>query len=140
MKNTGGIIMKIFKRFFLILLVIISCIVTNFPTNTKACTLLNSNFLMNSEFSLTLSNENNIPYIKNSVIPKSLYVIMENQMTNAEKTMIATLQGLISNKTDTQIYILPSSESDYKIWLESLKKEYKIKEIKIEDPWELLNI
>lgn len=132
--------MKIFKRFFLILLVVINCIVTISPTTTQAFTPLNSNLLLNSESSLTLLNKDNVPYIKNSIIPKSLYVIMESQMSNAEKTMIATLQGLISNKTDTQIYILPSSESDYKIWLENLKKEYKIKNIKIEDPWELLNI
>ena len=48
-------------------------------------------------------------------------------MTNAEQTMIATLQGLISLKSEDQIYILSSNEPYYKIWLEDLNKNYKVK-------------
>ena len=36
-----------------------------------------------------------------------------------EKTMIATLQGGIASKSETQIYILSPSEPDYEIWLKS---------------------
>ena len=46
-------------------------------------------------------------------------MISENNMTNAEKTMIATLQGGIASKSETQIYILSPSEPDYEIWLKS---------------------
>ena len=47
-------------------------------------------------------------------------------MTNAEQTMIATLQGLISLKSEDQIYILSSNEPYYKIWLEDLNKIIKL--------------
>ena len=66
---------------------------------------------------LILDSDNS--YIKNTIVPKSLYVISENDMTNAEKTMIATLQGGIASKSETQIYILSPSEPDYEIWLKS---------------------
>ena len=56
-------------------------------------------------------------YIKNTMVPKFLYVISENNMTNAEKTMIATLQGLTASRSEKQIYILSSSEPDYEMWL-----------------------
>ena len=85
------------------------------------------------------NNEIQDSYIKNSKTPKNLYVIDESNMTNAEKTMIATLQGLIANKSDTQIYILTSSEPDYKIWLENLKDKSKINYKIVNDPWKLLD-
>lgn len=56
-------------------------------------------------------------YIKNTIVPKFLYVISESNMTNAEKTMIATLQGLTASRSEKQIYILSSSEPDYEMWL-----------------------
>ena len=59
-------------------------------------------------------------------------------MTKAEQTMITTLQGLIASKTDTQIYVLTSSEPDYKIWLNDLKNDYKIKYKIIKNPWKLV--
>ena len=83
-------------------------------------------------------NENSDIYIKNSIIPKTLYIIDENNMTKAEQTMISTLQGLIASKTDTQIYVLTSSEPDYKIWLNDLKNDYKIKYKIIKNPWKLV--
>lgn len=85
------------------------------------------------------SNEIQDNYIKNSKMPKSLYVIDESNMTNAERTMIATLQGLIANKSDTQIYILTSSEPDYKMWLDNLKDDYKINYKIVNDPWKLID-
>ena len=66
-------------------------------------------------------------YIKNSVIPKKLYVISEKDMTKGEQTMITTLQGIVSSKSNEQIYILSDSEPDYKLWLEDLRKNYNVK-------------
>lgn len=94
------------------------------------------------EISMVFNSSNNEiqnSYIKNSRIPKRLYVIDESNMTNAERTMISTLQGLIANKSDTQIYILTSSEPDYKIWLENLKDDYKINYKIVTDPWKLID-
>lgn len=73
------------------------------------------------------------------MIPKFLYVISENDMTKAEQTMIATLQGLIASKSENQIYILSPSEHDYEIWLKDLKKNYNVKYKKVKDPWSLLD-
>ena len=56
-------------------------------------------------------------------------------MTNAEQTMIATLQGLISLKSEDQI----SNEPYYKIWLEDLNKNYKVKYKTVKDPWQLVD-
>ena len=83
--------------------------------------------------------ETNDSYIKNNIIPKFLYVISDNNMTKAEQTMIATLQGLISSKSEDQIYILSSTEPDYKIWLKDLNKNYEVKYKIIEDPWKLID-
>ena len=84
--------------------------------------------------------DNSGSYIKNSIIPKKLYVISENDMTKAEQTMITTLQGIVSSKSNEQIYILSDSEPDYKLWLEDLKKNYNVKYKVIKDPWKLLKI
>ena len=77
-------------------------------------------------------------YIKNKIIPKYLYVISEADMSKAEQTMITTLQGILSSKSNKQIYILSDSEPDYKLWLQDLKKNYKVKYKIINDPWKLL--
>ena len=77
--------------------------------------------------------------LKVHIIPKFLYVISDNNMTKAEQTMIATLQGLIASKSENQIYILSSSEPDYKIWLEDLNKNYNVKYKIIKDPWKLID-
>ena len=80
------------------------------------------------------------PYIKSTVTPKFLYVISENDMTKAEQTMIATLQGLIASKSENQIYILSPCEPDYEVWLKDLKKDYNVKYKIIKDPWKLVDI
>lgn len=85
-----------------------------------------------------LSNVDN-SYIKNSITAKYLYVISENDMTREEQTMIATIQGIISTKSDNQIYVLCSNEPDYKLWLEDLNKNYNVKYNIIKDPWVLFN-
>lgn len=81
----------------------------------------------------------NDSFIKNPTIPKLLYIISDNNMTNAEQTMIVTLQGLIASKSDKQIYILSSGEPDYKIWLDDLNKNYNVKCKVINDPWKLID-
>ncbi len=89
--------------------------------------------------SCNTSIESNDSYIKGNIIPKFLYVISDSNMTKAEKTMIVTLQGLIASKSENQIYILSSSEPDYKIWLEDLNKNYNVKYKIIKDPWKLID-
>ncbi|ATW25768.1 hypothetical protein DCMF_14240 [Candidatus Formimonas warabiya] len=78
-------------------------------------------------------------YIKSSKKPKFLYVIDQKGMNSPERTMIATLQGLVANLSDTQIYTLNSSNPDYKIWLEDLKSGHGIGYQMVSDPWMLLN-
>ena len=85
------------------------------------------------------NNQLNDYYIKNSIIPKHLYVISEDHMSKEEQTMISALQGIISTKSNSQIYILNKNEPDYKIWLDDLNKNYNICYENISDPWKLLN-
>ncbi|WP_290443198.1 GxGYxYP domain-containing protein [Clostridium sp. CF012] len=79
-------------------------------------------------------------YIKNPTIPTYLYVISQNIMTSSERTMIATLQGLVNSHSSSQIYTLNSSQPDYQIWLEDLKKNYGVSYETITDPWRLLDV
>ena len=110
--------MKKIMKFYSILLFTIILLLT-YPINASPNTHLildSDNFsCINSNCNINTDNS----YIKNTIVPKSLYVISENDMTNAEKTMIATLQGGIASKSETQIYILSPSEPDYEIWLKS---------------------
>jgi len=75
----------------------------------------------NSSLSIASSNKSSSNYIKNSKIPTHLYVISQNIMTPSERTMIATLQGIVNNHCSHQIYTLNSSQPDYQIWLDDLK-------------------
>lgn len=77
-------------------------------------------------------------YIKNSKIPKKLFVISEDNLSKEEKVMVATLQGVVSSVSEEQIYILTSGEPDYKIWLEDLIQNQNIKYEEVKDPWTLL--
>lgn len=114
----------------------------NFYTNYKngcyddKCSLSN-----NSASKVYCSINKNLStdsYIKNSIIPKSLYVISEDDLTLEEKTMVATLQGVVAAKSDKQIYIISSQEPDYKIWLLDLINNNNIEATYLENPWELL--
>jgi protein-tyrosine phosphatase len=89
-------------------------------------------------FKNDISTSNDL-YIKNSIIPKCLYVISENYMSKEEQTMISALQGIVSNKSDQQIYILTSMEPDYKVWLQDLNSNYNVKYKTVKDPWVLLS-
>lgn len=79
-------------------------------------------------------------YIKNPVVPTSLYVISQDSMTPSERTMVASLQGLVNGHCSSQIYTLNSSQPDYKTWLEDLKNNYKIPSKIVSNPWQLLDI
>lgn len=61
-------------------------------------------------------------------------------MTSSERTMIATLQGIVNNHCSDQIYTLNSSQPDYQIWLDDLKNNYGVSYKNISNPWELLDI
>lgn len=84
--------------------------------------------------------KNTSSYIQNPVEPTFLYVISQDSMTSSERTMIASLQGVVNNHCSSQIYTLSSSEPDYKIWLEDLKDNYKVSYKITSDPWQLLSI
>ena len=77
-------------------------------------------------FPVTSIYKNTYNYIKNPKIPTCLYVISQDKMTSSERTMIASLQGVVNNHCSSQIYTLNSSQPDYQIWLEDLKNTYKI--------------
>ncbi|KAI3345902.1 protein phosphatase [Clostridium botulinum] len=129
------------KIFFIIFLTIISSF--NFILYSEKA-FSDVNIIKNPSQNSSKNLDNNIlditePYIKNSIQPKYLYVISENDMTREEQTMISTLQGIISNKSDKQIYIITSNEPDYTIWLKDLKHNYNVKYKIIRDPWKLLN-
>lgn len=84
--------------------------------------------------------QNTSGYIKNPVTPTFLYVISQDSMNSSERTMVASLQGIVNNHCSSQIYTLNSSQPDYKIWLEDLKDNYKVSYKIISDPWQLLSI
>ena len=107
---------------------------SNFYTKCK-----NNNFSIQSSSISKVTNTTD-SYIKNSIIPKLLYVISESDLTHDEQTMIATLQGIVSNKSESQIYILSNNEPDYEIWLKDLKDNYNVKCKYIKNPWKLLKI
>lgn len=79
-------------------------------------------------------------YMKNPITPIYLYVISQNIMNSSERTMVATLQGLVNSNSPLQIYTLNSSQPDYQIWLDDLKKRHGISYETITDPWRLLDI
>jgi len=81
----------------------------------------------------------NCGFIKNSKIATNLYVISEDKMSPAERTMVASLQGLVGH-CSSQIYIINSSQPDYKLWLEDLKSNYGINFKTISDPFKLVDI
>ena len=78
-------------------------------------------------------------FIKNTRKPNSLLVISQDTLTPGERTMIATLQGLIADKSDTQIYTTTKSQPDYQIWLDDLQSKHGIYYKVVNDPWELLS-
>lgn len=65
--------------------------------------------------------KNSPRYINNPTAPTGLYVIPRDKLSSAERTMLASLQGLANFYCSSQIYTLSTAQPDYKIWLEDLK-------------------
>ncbi|WP_125153462.1 GxGYxYP domain-containing protein [Clostridium rectalis] len=97
-------------------------------------------FKGNSFYPTTSTKDNSSTYIKNPIVPTFLYVINQDNMTSSEKTMIASLQGIVNNHFSKQIYTINSTHPDYKIWLKDLKNNYNVKYKFISSPWELIDI
>lgn len=93
-----------------------------------------------STASISNVSEANDSYVKNPVVPTHLNVVSQNSMSDGERTMVATLQGVVNSHCSSQIYTLNSSQPDYKVWLEDLKNNYGISYTIISDPWELLHM
>jgi hypothetical protein len=91
-------------------------------------------------FYSAINNKQSNSYIKNPVLPISLYVVSLDSMTPGEKTLVSSLQGIVNNRCSSQIYTLTSSQPDYRIWLEDLRNNYKVSYQILEDPWGLLDI
>ena len=119
------------------ILLILSCISLKATTKiiNKTLNTNSNNFISCNSLSKNTSN-----YIKNPIIPTYLYVISQDTMTPSERTMIATLQGLVNNTSSFQIYTLNSKQPDYQIWLDDLMNNYGISYEVIVDPWDLLDI
>lgn len=110
-------------------------LLTNFY---KYCTQQGNNF--NTPWSEWKKSQKTFNYMKNTKVPNLLYVVSLDSMSPCEKTMVSTLQGIVNGNSSSQIYTIKSSQPDYKVWLEDLKKNYKIPYKTISSPWELLDI
>lgn len=101
-----------------------------------------NSYIFKANLSSSLEGTNEVSsdfYIKNFIIPKHLYVISDINMNKEEQSMISALQGIISIKSNIQIYILSENEPDYRLWLEDLNKNYSVSYENISDPWLLLD-
>ena len=108
---------------------------TNTKILNKTINASSSNFI---SFNYAYKNRSN--YIKNPIVPTYLYVISQDTMSTSERTMIATLQGLVNSNSPFQIYTLNSKQPDYQIWLDDLNNNYGISYKTISNPWDLLDI
>lgn len=107
---------------------------TNIKILNKTLNTSSSNFI---SFNCEYKNRSN--YIKNPIVPTYLYVISQDTMSTSERTMIATLQGLVNSNSSFQIYTLNSKQPDYQIWLDDLKNNYGVSYEIISNPWDLLD-
>lgn len=120
------------------ILLVLLCIfltTTNIKILNKTINASSSNFI---SFNSAYKNRSN--YIKNPIVPTYLYVISQDTMSTSERTMIATLQGLVNSNSPFQIYTLNSKQPDYQIWLDDLKNNYGVSYEIISSPWDLLDI
>ena len=70
--------------------------------------------------------------------PTTLYVIGVSDMTSPERTMIATLQGVLADHSDEQIWIRQDA-GGYNTWLQDLVDNHGVTRINTTDPWFLLD-
>jgi len=112
--------------------VLISCLIS--INTVRKISMINIKW---SDFKRAINTNN---YIKNPTMPTYLYVISQDSMTSSERTMIATLQGLVNRQSSIQIYTLNSSQPDYQIWLDNLKNNYGVSYENVSDSWYLLDV
>lgn len=136
---------KYHRLFFIILILLVLSSLTNYSelkiTNVFFTTFHKEALQWNNDLEINGYKDSKMPtlgYIKSLKQPKFLYVIDHNDMTSSERTMVATLQGLITNFSDIQIYTITKSHPDYLIWLEDLKYRYGVDYEIITDSWKLL--
>ncbi len=65
-------------------------------------------------------------YVKSSIPPAVLYVFLLQKLTDYEKTILGTLQGLLAGSSDRQIYFLDDHHPDYGVWLEELESKCEL--------------
>jgi hypothetical protein len=68
-------------------------------------------------------------YIAKGITPTKLYAIRVDNMTGPERTMIGTLQGIIAESSEEQIYIRPIA-GGYDTWLDDLETNYGVERVK----------
>jgi hypothetical protein len=78
------------------------------------------------------------PRIVKAHRPTTLYVIGISDMSSPERTMIATLQGIIADHSDEQIWIRQDA-GGYNTWLQDLVDNHGVTRIDTTDPWFLLD-
>lgn len=97
-----------------------------------------------SNTSVVLANSNFSYYEKPVFTASHLYTIDIQDMTYTERTMIATLQGIIANKTMSQIYIIDSNpyftEDAYSTYLNDLQNKYGVTYQQVNSAWDLVDI
>jgi hypothetical protein len=59
-------------------------------------------------------------------------------MTGPERTMVGTLQGIIAETSEEQIYIRPIA-GGYDTWLDDLETNYAVERVVVGYPWFLLD-
>ncbi|KRE45313.1 GxGYxYP domain-containing protein [Paenibacillus sp. Soil724D2] len=119
---------------FVCFFIVISLLVTSVSPSAAANELESDNETTLSQSSSPQLDTN---YVKAAVKAKKLYVIRLSDMSETESVMIASLQGILANKSSNQIYILPDS-GNYKLWLDDLVLKYGVKTEFIRDPWKLV--
>jgi hypothetical protein len=78
-------------------------------------------------------------YIAKGITPTKLYAIRVDNMTGPERTMIGTLQGIIADTSEEQIYIRPLA-GGYDTWLEDLVNNYGVERIDVTSAMDLLDL
>ena len=78
------------------------------------------------------------PYIIKATQPAKLFTILVDDMSGPERTMIGTLQGVIADSEEEQIYIRLLA-GGYDTWLNDLVDNYNVERIDETDAMVLLN-
>ena len=91
-------------------------------------------FLLYSIICITYADS----YIVKGITPTKLYSIRVDNMTGPERTMIGTLQGIIADISEEQIYIRPLA-GGYDTWIDHLTTDFDVERVDITDPLFLLD-